>query len=648
MARRRAKQLGMELVVSEVPLQKIHFSVLHKGRSFVPGPPRKKKAWEDFHTSLETLQRTINERFTSSLQPGASMKEPREKKKLPQQLPSKIRKTLPPRKMPGLDNVIKCELFEVYQAWEKNERPNLTKLENKALKDLAENPDIVIKKADKDGALVVLKTSSYIAMGEKHLKDKETYIELNNPEEALATVQRESIMLVNRFFTLDRPGKEGRKRRSFSAGQRDALLEHKPIIPHWYVLPKTHKPLDPSTGSWPGRPVLSGCSSPTRPVDRLLTTYLTPLLDLLPERLQDTTSFLQKMENVRRYPEGAFLFSFDIVSLYPSIPQEEAAFVVANFYEQNFSYVEERLYQDYNMAAPPPYLIKEGIDHVLTGTLLRFNNSFYRQGKGTAIGASVSVAVAEIFVHASIETKRKKLVKQPEIFYRYIDDIFGIFVGTEAELQAYHEGLNNIHPDLQFTLEYSREKLPFLDTLVYFDGEGCPQTTVYYKPSNTHQYLHFMSNHHPNLMKSLPFSQALRIKRIVSEEPRLKQALQEMTGFFKARGYDNRCLTSALKKIENIPRHQLLIRKVRNNHNRIIFPLLYSPAMAGAVRHFLNEIWEWIKENSRDTPWETAFRTPPPLIAWKKGKSIAEQLIRAQFPSPLTVDKERMRDSAQD
>jgi len=629
----------MELVVSEVPLERIHFSVLHKGRSFVPGPPRKKKLWEDFQASLEDLQGTINKRFTASLLPGASTGETKEKKKLPQQLPSKKMKSLPPRKMPGLENVIKCELFEVYQAWEKKERPNLTKEEHKALKELAENPDIVIKKADKDGALVVMKTNNYIAMGDKHLMDKETYIELDNPEEALATVQRESKLLVNRFFTLDRPGKEGRKSRSFSAGQRDALLEHKPSIPHWYVLPKTHKPLDHVTGAWPGRPVLSGCSSPTRPVDRLLTTYLTPLLDLLPERLQDTTSFLQKMRDAKRYP-GAILFSFDIVSLYPSIPQEEAAYVVANFYEQNFSYVEERLFSDFNMAAPPPYLIKEGIDHVLGGTLLRFNNRFFRQGKGTAIGASVSVAVAEIFVHASIESKRKKLNKQPEIFYRYIDDIFGIFLGTEEELQAYHEGLNNIHPDLQFTLEFSREKLPFLDTLVYLDEDGGPQTTVFYKPSNTHQYLHYMSNHHPNLMKSLPFSQALRIKRIVSEEHKLKTALQEMTGFFKARGYDNRCLNSALERVGNLQRDQLLIRKVRDNHNRIIFPLLYSPALAGPVRQFLNEIWAWIKENSRDTPWETAFRTPPPMIAWKKGKSIAEKLIRAQFPSPLAEHKE--------
>ena len=645
-ARRRSKQLGMELVVSEVPLERIHFSVLHKGRSYVPGPPGKKKSWEDFQASLEDLQGTINKRFTASLQPGASTGELKEKKKLPQQLPSKKMKSLPPRKMPGLENMIKCELFEVYQAWEKKERPNLTKEEQKALKELAENPNIVIKKADKDGALVVLKTCNYIAMGEKHLMDKETYIELSNPEEALAMVKRESKLLVNRFFTLDRPGKEGRQRRSFSAGQRDALLEHEPSIPHWYVLPKTHKPLDQVTGTWPGRPVLSGCSSPTRPVDRLLTTYLTPLLDLLPERLQDTTSFLQKMRDAKRYP-GAILFSFDIVSLYPSIPQEEAAYIVANFYEQNFSYVEERLFSDFNMAAPPPYLIKEGIDHVLGGTLLRFNNKFYRQGKGTAIGASVSVAVAEIFVHASIEKKRKQLNKQPEIFYRYIDDIFGIFLGTEEELQAYHEGLNSIHPDLQFTLEHSREKLPFLDTMVYFDDEGGPQTTVFYKPSNTHQYLHYMSSHHPNLKKSLPFSQALRIKRIVSEEPKLEEALQEMTGFFKARGYDNRCLNSALERVGKLNRNHLLTRKVRDNHNRIIFPLLYSPALAGPVRQFLNEVWEWIMENSKDTPWEPAFRTPPPMIAWKKGKSIAEKLIRAQFPSPLVEHKERMDDSTQ-
>lgn len=66
------------------------------------------------------------------------------------------------------------------------------------------------------------------------------------------------------------------------------------------------------------------------------------------------------------------------------------------------------------------------------------------------------MALAEIFVHVSLEKKRKKLQRQSEIFYRYIDDIFGIFAGTEEELRQYHSELNKFHPDLKFTLEWSK------------------------------------------------------------------------------------------------------------------------------------------------------------------------------------------------
>ncbi|XP_037774196.1 uncharacterized protein LOC119570599 [Penaeus monodon] len=455
-ARRRVRQMGMELIVSEVPMTRTQLSVLSKGRSFVPGPPPKKALLENLGSSMNRLKEQINKRFADSLLPG------------------------------------------------QGSLPNMSKQEREALKDLAQNPDLVIKKADKDGALVVLKKESYIAMGEAHLSDTETYIPLNNPDEALQVIKRQSKILKK----------------------------------------------NPDTGLWPGRPVLSGCNAPTRPVDRLLTTYLTPLLDLLPERLQDTTAFLKKIATLPRFPSGSIIFSFDIVSLYPSIPQEEASWIVANFYERNFAYVKERLRTDFNIIAPPPYLIKEGIDHVLQGTLLRFNNHFYNQGKGTAIGASVSVAIAEIFVHASIEKRRQNLDKQPAVFYRYIDDIFGIFTGTEAELLEYHQELNNIHPDLNFTVEYSKKELPFLDTMVYLDAEGKVQTSVYHKPSNTHQYLHFQSCHPPSLKRSLPYSQALRIKRIVSEPHKLEEALKDMVSFFTKRGYCKRTLGSALKRLK--------------------------------------------------------------------------------------------------
>ncbi|XP_047468584.1 uncharacterized protein LOC125024855, partial [Penaeus chinensis] len=334
----------------------------------------------------------------------------------------------------------------------------------------------------------------------------------------------------------------------------------------------------------------------------------------------------RKLKEAPKLEGETYLFSFDIVSLYPSIPQEEAAWVVANFYEKNFGYIQGRLKELYNITAPPPYLIQEGIKHILSGTLLRFDSKYYQQMKGTAIGASVSVAVAEIFVHVSIEKKRKKLRKQPEFFYRYIDDIFGVFRGTEEDLQEYYRELNQFHPDLKFTVEFDKNRLPFLDTMVYVDKDGFLQTTVFHKPSNTHQYLHFHSSHHPNLKKSLPFSQGIRVKRIVSDPDLLEGALKEMVNFFRERGYSEKILKEAMVRLEGIPRDTLLHVKEKELLNRIIFPMLYSQNIAGQLRRSINKIWEWAQENAIDTPWENRLRGPPPMIAWRKGKTIAEKL----------------------
>lgn len=154
-----------------------------------------------------------------------------------------------------------------------------------------------------------------------------------------------------------------------SLQDRDAVLQHKASSPHWYVLPKTHKAIDEEIGTCPGRPVLSGCCAPIRPVDKLLTTFLTPCMELLPDRLQDTSDFPRKMKDAPSFPKDSIIFSFDTVSLYQSIPQEKAAWVVANLHEKYFRYVQGRLTADFNIT-PPPYHMKEGIDHVLRGTLL--------------------------------------------------------------------------------------------------------------------------------------------------------------------------------------------------------------------------------------------------------------------------------------
>ena len=52
---------------------------------------------------------------------------------------------------------------------------NLSKGEKRALRELAANPELVISKADKGDAVVVLSTPTYLDLAYEHLNDKNTY-----------------------------------------------------------------------------------------------------------------------------------------------------------------------------------------------------------------------------------------------------------------------------------------------------------------------------------------------------------------------------------------------------------------------------------------------------------------------------------------
>lgn len=65
--------------------------------------------------------------------------------------------------MPGLKEKIKEA--QILGSFKKKIKPNLTKEEIKALEELKTNPDIVIKKADKDKALESYK----VTKGQAHL-----------------------------------------------------------------------------------------------------------------------------------------------------------------------------------------------------------------------------------------------------------------------------------------------------------------------------------------------------------------------------------------------------------------------------------------------------------------------------------------------
>ena len=83
---------------------------------------------------------------------------------------------------------------------------------------------------------------------------------------------------------------------------------------------------------------------------------------------------------------------------------------------------------------------------------------------------------------------------QPLVWFRYIDDIFFIWTHGEKSLKKFMMEFNNFNPNIKFTYEFSEESINFLDLNVKFSS-GKIQTSLYVKPTDCHQYLHYESSH---------------------------------------------------------------------------------------------------------------------------------------------------------
>lgn len=90
--------------------------------------------------------------------------------------------------------------------------------------------------------------------------------------------------------------------------------------------------------------------------------------------------------------------------------------------------------------------------------------------------------------------------------------------------------LNDLDPDIKFTLEKNSTEIPFLDVLVKKKNDKI-STDIFYKSTDTHQYLHFGSSHPRHIKRAIPYNLARRICTIVSDEETRNQRLNELKQF---------------------------------------------------------------------------------------------------------------------
>ncbi|CAJ0919243.1 unnamed protein product [Ranitomeya imitator] len=396
-------------------------------------------------------------------------------------------------------------------------RHNLDPLEKQALDSLSENKSIVIKPADKGGAIVVMDRSFYMTEVRRQLSDTSTYKMLQT--DPTYSIQQKIRRVLDKHLQLN----------TIDNKTKVYLTNNHPVTPVIYILPKIHKNLqNPS-----GRPIVASTDSILNPLSMFLQKLLTPHTKLTKSFILDTGDFLQKIRNIDNIPHNSILCTFDVNSLYTSITHDKGIEAVSlTLNEANV----DRGIQE---------LCLDLLNLVLRENYFLFGDDFFVQTCGTAMGSNVAPAYANLYM----DRFEKEHVYADPIFqlhactwYRYIDDIFCIWQGDLTSLLKFHANINAVRSELSFTLVHHDNEVTFLNTRVLKDINGYLTTDIYTKPTDCNSLVLYNSCHPKSIKNSLPRSQFKRVTRIVSDPPTRETRIQEMAQKFEARNYPTNLL----------------------------------------------------------------------------------------------------------
>ncbi|XP_063438424.1 uncharacterized protein LOC134719344 [Mytilus trossulus] len=311
------------------------------------------------------------------------------------------------------------------------------------------------------------------------------------------------------------------------------------------TMPKIHK-----TGN-PGRPIVSANSHPTEKISEFVDHHLRSHVKELPSFIQDTTDYLKKMESLNPLPSNIILASMDVSSLYTNIPQDEEIAAC------------EEAWNTRSEKNPPTECLVTLLKLVLENNNFSFNEKHYLQIDGTSMGTKMAPSYANIFMGQLEKRLLASAPYQPLSWFRFIDDIDFKWTDSQEHLNKFLGHCNSFHHSIKFTYESSMEKINFLDTTSYIKN-GTIITDLHTKQTDKHQFLSPKSCHPKHCSRGIPFSQALRIKRICSNENTKDARLGQLRKHLVVRGYNNNIIDSAFERANITSRQELLEYKDKN------------------------------------------------------------------------------------
>ena len=187
-------------------------------------------------------------------------------------------------------------------------RPNITREEQKALKELRKDNTRVVLTADKGMCLVVMDKEEYIKKAEE-LLNQETYKII--PSDPTNRQRSRLIQILKKIKEEGGMNEETYKKMYPTCAG----------IPKFYGLPKIFK-----TGV-PLRPIVSSIGSVAYGTANELAWILKPLAGRSPYSVQNTKNFVEQLKNIHLQPEECII-SYDVKALFTLVPIEPAIKII--------------------------------------------------------------------------------------------------------------------------------------------------------------------------------------------------------------------------------------------------------------------------------------------------------------------------------
>ena len=462
-----------------------------------------KKRWV-----INTSKRTLNHNEINLLRRGMNFA------LTPKSIPTKEIIASVEQGINNLSTIEKNDIRERVSSVVKNaKRPtkrNLSRQEEKALKDLRSDKEIIITRADKENAVVVLNRTEYHCQLTEMLEDKNTYKRITDKRRNPTSKTETDLQQI--LLKLKASG-------SLSENEYFKLRPFDSYPAAFYCLPKIHKvPMIEQDDHFtiaadtkiPFRPISSSIGSPTYEVSK----YLAHILKFLYNdkyTVQNSKEFSNFIANQKVDPDE-YIVSFDVTSLFTSIPVDLALQIVKEELAITTLWTLHT-----NLTAEQ---ICNLLKFTLSNNFFVFDDCHYHQIFGCPMGSPVSAVVAELVMQRIEKVALDSSPAPVRWWKRYVDDSNACL--KQLDVPLFHQHLNSVNSHIQFTIEMpavnrnGSQTIAFLDTQLLGNISGDIDVKVFRKNTHTDKYLPFESHSHKNDKKAVIKTLLDRAKTIPS------------------------------------------------------------------------------------------------------------------------------------